>query len=64
MKPREFDDLIRQKFDRSDFEYNPRSWDKLEDQLDGRLAHRLAEQRVGGVQRGEREGAEQPGHDL
>ncbi len=40
MKPREFDDLIRQKFDRSDFEYNPRSWDKLEDQLDGRAKKR------------------------
>jgi hypothetical protein len=36
MKPREFDELIRQKFDQSDFEYNPANWDRLEDQLGGR----------------------------
>lgn len=35
MKPREFDDLVRQKFDRNDFEYNPAGWDRLADQLDG-----------------------------
>ena len=29
MKPREFDDLIRQKFDQNDFEYNPRQWEDL-----------------------------------
>ncbi len=36
MKPREFDELIRQKFDQNDFEYNPANWDRLEDQLGGR----------------------------
>ena len=36
MKPREFDDLVRQKFDQDDFAYNPANWDKLAEQLDGR----------------------------
>ena len=40
MKPREFDELIRQKFDQGDFEYNPRNWDKLADELDGRAKKR------------------------
>jgi hypothetical protein len=40
MKPKEFDELIRQKFDQNDFEYNPRNWDRLEDQLDGRAKKR------------------------
>jgi len=40
MKPKEFDELIRQKFDQNDFEYNPASWDRLEDQLDGRAKKR------------------------
>src|SRR5690242_4553005 len=40
MKPKEFDDLIRSKFDQGDFEYKPANWDKLAAQLDkkpGRL---------------------------
>ncbi len=40
MKPKEFDELVRQRFDRDDFEYNPRNWDKLEEQLDGRAKKR------------------------
>lgn len=40
MKPREFDELIRQKFDQNDFEYNPRNWERLEDQLEGRAKKR------------------------
>jgi len=36
MKPREFDELIRQKFDQNDFEYDSRNWERLADQLDGR----------------------------
>jgi hypothetical protein len=40
MKPKEFDELIRQKFDRNDFEYNPRNWDKLAEELDGRAKKR------------------------
>ena len=40
MKPKEFDELIRQKFDQGDFEYNPRNWDKLADELDGRAKKR------------------------
>lgn len=40
MKPREFDELVRQKFDQGDFEYNPRNWDKLADELDGRAKKR------------------------
>jgi len=40
MKPKEFDELIRQKFDQNDFDYEPRSWDKLADQMDGRAKKR------------------------
>ncbi len=40
MKPKEFDELIRQKFDQNDFEYNPRNWDMLVDELDGRAKKR------------------------
>lgn len=35
MKPREFDDLVRQKFDKGHFEYNPGNWSRLEEQLEG-----------------------------
>ncbi len=35
MKPNEFDDLIRQKFDQNDFAYNPRHWDQLAEKLEG-----------------------------
>ncbi|MFI5196609.1 MAG: hypothetical protein ACHQD8_05930 [Chitinophagales bacterium] len=35
MKPKEFDELIRQKFDRNDFAYNPENWDQLAEKLDG-----------------------------
>lgn len=34
MKPREFDDLVRDKFDQGDFAYNPRNWERLADQMD------------------------------
>ncbi len=40
MKPREFDDLVRQKFEQNDFEYSPKNWDKLSEQLDGRAKKR------------------------
>lgn len=40
MKPREFDDLIRQKFDQNDFAYNPANWDSLAEELDGRAKKR------------------------
>ena len=40
MKPKEFDELVRQRFDRDDFEYDSRNWDKLEEQLDGRAKKR------------------------
>lgn len=36
MKPKEFDELIRQRFDQNDFEYSPGNWSKLEEALDGR----------------------------
>lgn len=36
MKPKEFDALIRQKFDQNDFGYNPSNWERLEEQLEGR----------------------------
>ena len=36
MKPGEFDDLVRQQFDRNDFEYDSRNWDRLAEELDGR----------------------------
>lgn len=40
MKPGEFDDLVRQKFDQGDFEYNPRNWELLTDELDGQKKRR------------------------
>lgn len=40
MKPKEFDELIRQKFDRNDFEYNAQNWERLAEQLDGRAKKR------------------------
>ncbi len=40
MKPRDFDELVRQKFDQNEFEYNPGNWSKLEEQLDGRAKKR------------------------
>jgi hypothetical protein len=40
MRPREFDDLIRQKFDENDFAYNARNWDSLAEQMDGRAKKR------------------------
>ena len=40
MKPKEFDELIRQKFDQNDFAYKPRNWDQLAEQLDGRAKKR------------------------
>lgn len=42
MKPKEFDELIRQKFDQDDFAYNPRNWDQLAEQMDGRARKRSA----------------------
>ena len=35
MKPGEFDDLVRQKFEQGDFEYDPKNWDRLTEELDG-----------------------------
>ncbi len=40
MKPKEFDELVRQKFDQSDFAYKPGSWDQLAEQMDGRARKR------------------------
>lgn len=40
MKPGEFDELVRQKFDQNDFEYNPKGWDKLAEEMDGRSKKR------------------------
>lgn len=40
MKPGEFDDLLRQKFDQNDFAYNPRNWDMLAEKMDGRAKRR------------------------
>lgn len=40
MKPREFDDLVRQKFDQGDFAFNPANWDRMAEQLDGRAKKR------------------------
>jgi len=40
MKPKEFDELIRQKFDQNDFAYNPGNWDKMAEQLEGRAKKR------------------------
>jgi len=35
MKPNDFDNLVRSKFDENDFEYNPGNWDKLAARMDG-----------------------------
>jgi hypothetical protein len=40
MKPREFDDLVRQKFEQNDFAYNSHNWDMLAEKLDGRAKKR------------------------
>jgi hypothetical protein len=40
MKPGEFDELFRQKFEQNDFAYNDRNWDALSEQLDGRAKKR------------------------
>ncbi len=40
MKPREFDDLVKQKFEQGAFEYNPQNWERLADELDGRTKKR------------------------
>jgi len=40
MKPKEFDELIRQKFDQNEFAYSPRNWDRLADELEGRAKKR------------------------
>lgn len=40
MKPREFDELVRQKFDQNDFAYNAHNWDLLAEKLDGRAKKR------------------------
>ena len=34
MKPKEFDDLVRRRFDQGDFEYNPGNWARLAEQMD------------------------------
>ena len=36
MKPKEFDDLVRSKFDQNDFAYKPGNWDALAEKLDGK----------------------------
>lgn len=36
MKPKEFDDLIVQKFDQNDFEYKPENWALLRERMDNR----------------------------
>lgn len=35
MKPGEFDDLIRQKFDENDFAFDPANWERLKERMDG-----------------------------
>ena len=40
MKPKEFDELVRQKFDQNDFAYDPKNWDQLAEKLDGRAQKR------------------------
>jgi len=40
MKPREFDDLIRNKFDQNDFAYDPHNWEKLAGKLEGNAKKR------------------------
>ncbi len=36
MKPKEFDDLVRQVFDQNDFEYSPANWDRLSARMDNK----------------------------
>ncbi len=40
MKPSEFDELVRQKFEQNDFEYNPQNWDLLTRKLEGNAKNR------------------------
>lgn len=40
MKPKEFDDLVRQKFEQNEFGYNPKNWDRLAQELDGKSKKR------------------------
>ncbi len=40
MKPNEFDELIRRKFDQGDFEYNAANWERLEDRMDRKATRR------------------------
>jgi hypothetical protein len=40
MRPKEFDDLIRNKFDQNDFAYSPQNWELLAEQLDGKTKRR------------------------
>ena len=40
MKPKEFDDLVKQKFEQNDFAYNPAHWDMLAEQMDGKTKKR------------------------
>ena len=40
MKPREFDELVKQKFDEGGFEYKAQNWDMLAEELDGRAKKR------------------------
>jgi len=40
MKPKKFDELVRQKFDQNDFAYEPANWDLLAEKLDGRAKKR------------------------
>ena len=42
MKPKEFDELIRQKFDQNDFAYKSGNWDSLAEKLEGRAKKRSA----------------------
>lgn len=42
MKPKEFDELVRQKFDQNDFAYEPANWDSLAEKMDGRAKKRNA----------------------
>jgi hypothetical protein len=40
MKPKEFDELIRSKFDEGEFAYSPAQWGKLEERMDGKPGKR------------------------
>ncbi len=40
MKPEEFDEQVRRKFDRGDFSYDPGQWSRLEERLDGETKKR------------------------